>query len=82
MGHEPVAGFEALFDGICNGYGAGFQRDDPGIYISVGIRNASDIALTLAEGGMRTAQFVGIPDTDTDVDAGVVALKSRTIPVA
>ncbi len=42
---------------------------------------ASDIALTLAEGGLRTAQFVGIPDTDTNVDAGVVALKSRTIPV-
>lgn len=41
---------------------------------------ASDIALTLAEGGMRTAQFVGVPGTDTDVDAGVVALKSRTIP--
>lgn len=41
---------------------------------------ASDIALTLAEGGMRTAQFVGVPDTDADVDAGVVALKSRTIP--
>ena len=43
---------------------------------------ASDIALTLAEGGMRTAQFVGIPGSDTDVEAGVVALKSRTIPVA
>lgn len=40
---------------------------------------ASDIALTLAEGGMRTAQFVGIPDGPVDVDAGVVALKSRTI---
>ena len=23
---------------------------------------ASDIALTLAEGGMRTVQFVGVPD--------------------
>ncbi|WP_333711905.1 3-oxo-tetronate kinase [Yoonia sp.] len=45
---------------------------------------ASDIALTLAEGGMRTAQFVGIPDgrIDIDVEAGVVALASRTIPVA
>jgi uncharacterized protein YgbK (DUF1537 family) len=44
---------------------------------------ASDIALTLAEGGMRTTQFVGVPDGDvTDVDAGVVALKSRTIPVS
>jgi uncharacterized protein YgbK (DUF1537 family) len=43
---------------------------------------ASDIALTLAEGGMRTAQFVGVPDEPSDVDAGVVALKSRTIPSA
>ena len=42
---------------------------------------ASDIALTLAEAGMRTAQYVGIPDQDAqDVDAGVVSLKSRTIP--
>ena len=44
---------------------------------------ASDIALTLAEGGMRTTQFVGIPDEPTDgVEAGVVALKSRTIPAS
>jgi len=44
---------------------------------------ASDIALTLAEGGMRTVQFVGVPDGPvSDVDAGVVSLKSRTIPVA
>jgi uncharacterized protein YgbK (DUF1537 family) len=42
---------------------------------------ASDIALTLAEGGMKTAQFVGIPAGPVAVDAGVVALKSRTIPV-
>ena len=42
---------------------------------------ASDIALTLAEGGMRTAQFVGIPMEGVEVDAGVVSLKSRTIPV-
>ena len=42
---------------------------------------ASDIALTLAEGGMRTAQFVGVPEGDADVEAGVVALKSRTAPV-
>lgn len=43
---------------------------------------ASDIALTLAEGGMRTMQFVGVPDADVaDVDAGVVSLKSRTIAV-
>lgn len=45
---------------------------------------ASDIGLTLAEGGMTTVQYVGIPNgaADAGVDAGVVALKSRTIPVA
>lgn len=44
---------------------------------------ASDIALTLAEGGMRTTQFVGVPDGPVqDVEAGVVALKSRTIAAA
>lgn len=49
---------------------------------------ASDIGLTLAEAGMRVAQFIGVPDgsldadLDTDLDAGVVALKSRTAPVA
>ncbi len=43
---------------------------------------ASDIALTLAEGGMRTMQFVGIPAGDVhDVDAGVISLKSRTAPL-
>lgn len=43
---------------------------------------ASDIGLTLAEGGMRTVQYVGIPDSPAgDVDAGIIALKSRTIPV-
>lgn len=42
---------------------------------------ASDIALTLAEAGMRTVQYVGIPSGDAgDTEAGVVALKSRTIP--
>lgn len=44
---------------------------------------ASDIALTLAEGGMRVAQFVGPPDAPPapGLDAGVVALRSRTAPV-
>lgn len=41
---------------------------------------ASDIALTLAEGGLRTAQFVGVPEQPSDVEAGVVALKIRTVP--
>lgn len=45
---------------------------------------ASDIALTLSEGGLRTAQFVGVPKRapDGDIEAGVVGLKSRTIPAA
>ena len=45
---------------------------------------ASDIALTLAEGGMRVVQYVGVPGTGAGagVDAGVVSLKSRTIPAA
>ncbi|RED12172.1 3-oxo-tetronate kinase [Pontivivens insulae] len=45
---------------------------------------ASDIALTLAEAGMSVAQFIGVPsdDSDPDLGAGVVALKSRTAPVA
>ena len=44
---------------------------------------ASDIALTLAEAGMRTAQFNGVPKGPVGaVEAGVVALKSRTAPVA
>lgn len=45
---------------------------------------ASDIALTLAEAGMPVAQFIGIPRVaaNSDVEAGVVALKSRTAPVA
>ena len=43
---------------------------------------ASDIALTLAEAGMRTKQFVGVPDgVVEDCDAGVISLKSRTAPL-
>ena len=48
---------------------------------------ASDIANTLAkglprQGGLRTAQFLGVPKTaaPADVEAGVIALKSRSIP--
>ncbi|WMS44762.1 four-carbon acid sugar kinase family protein [Acuticoccus sp. MNP-M23] len=45
---------------------------------------SSDLGLMLAEGGMRTVQYVGVPDGPADpaVDAGIVALKSRSIPVA
>lgn len=44
---------------------------------------ASDIALALAEGGLKVAQFIGIPDRRSDpvLEAGVIALKSRTAPV-
>ena len=42
---------------------------------------SSDLANTLAKGGMRVVQYTGIPSgpADADVDAGVVALKSRSI---
>jgi len=48
---------------------------------------ASDIANTIAkglpgQGGLRTAQFLGVPSgpAPSDIEAGVVALKSRSIP--
>ena len=42
---------------------------------------ASDLANTLAKGGMRTVQFNGVPgaDGDSDCEAAVVALKTRSI---
>lgn len=42
---------------------------------------ASDLANTLAKGGMATTQFVGVPkgDAPADCEAGVVALKTRSI---
>ena len=50
---------------------------------------ASDIANTLAKGwadggGLRTTQFLGIPASPApaDCEAGVVSLKSRSIPAA
>jgi uncharacterized protein YgbK (DUF1537 family) len=47
---------------------------------------ATDLANILVRGGMRTVQTIGIPDSETaamlDADALVVALKSRTLPVA
>ena len=45
---------------------------------------SSDLALMLAKGGMRTVQYVGVPDAPADaaVQAGVVALKSRSVPGA
>ncbi len=45
---------------------------------------ATDLANTLTRGGMRTVQTVGVPREKLrdDVDAVVVALKSRTLPAA
>lgn len=46
---------------------------------------ATDLASTLVQNGMRVAQIVGVPRTSMkvdDVDAVVVALKSRTIAAA
>ncbi len=45
---------------------------------------ASDLANTLAKEGMTTIQFVGTPDraAPADCEAGVVALKTRSIPAA
>ncbi len=43
---------------------------------------ASDIANTLARGGLSTTQFLGVPNDAApgSCDAGVVALKSRSMP--
>ncbi len=45
---------------------------------------SSDLANTLVKEGMRTTQYCGVPDgpAEPDVEAGIVALKSRTIPAA
>lgn len=42
---------------------------------------SSDLANTLAKGGMRVVQYTGIPENPAapEVEAGVVALKSRSI---
>ena len=42
---------------------------------------ATDLANNLVRGGMRVVQTIGVPAAPvTDVDAVVVALKSRTAP--
>jgi uncharacterized protein YgbK (DUF1537 family) len=49
------------------------------------LTGATDLANTLVRQGMRTVQVIGVPDAaaaPADVDAIVVALKSRTIPAA
>lgn len=45
---------------------------------------SSDLANTLAKGGMRVTQYSGVPSgpAEPSVEAGIVALKSRTPPPA
>ncbi|MDM0018867.1 3-oxo-tetronate kinase [Variovorax saccharolyticus] len=45
---------------------------------------ATDLANNLVRAGMRVVQTIGVPDgpLDAEVDAVVVALKSRTVPAA
>jgi len=45
---------------------------------------ATDVASMLVRAGMRTVQLIGVPggSAPADADAVVIALKSRTIPVA
>ena len=45
---------------------------------------SSDLANTLAKAGMHTVQYSGVPDrpANADVHAGVVSLKTRSIPAA
>ena len=44
---------------------------------------SSDLGNTLTRAGMRTVQYVGVPGAPAaaDVEAGIVALKSRSVPV-
>ncbi|NMM43681.1 four-carbon acid sugar kinase family protein [Rhodospirillaceae bacterium KN72] len=48
------------------------------------LTGSSDLANTLLKGGMTVTQYCGIPSgpAQADVEAGVVALKTRSIPVA
>ena len=49
------------------------------------LTGATDLALMLTRGGMRTVQVMGVPEPGADfsgMDAVVVALKSRTNPAA
>jgi uncharacterized protein YgbK (DUF1537 family) len=45
---------------------------------------SSDLGNVLARVGMRTVQYTGVPQShaDSSIEAGIVALKSRTIPAA
>ena len=46
---------------------------------------ATDLAGTLVKSGMSAVQLIGVPEGNippVEADAGVIALKSRTIPAA
>lgn len=45
---------------------------------------ASDLGAILAQGGMRTVQYIGVPETPAaaQVEAGIVALKTRSVEPA
>jgi 3-dehydrotetronate 4-kinase len=60
---------------------AGSARDMLLGCIADDFTGASDLANTLAKGGMATVQFVGVPriGDPAECDAGVVALKTRSI---
>lgn len=49
------------------------------------ITGSSDLASTLAKAGMRTVLYSGVPnqpaEVEVEVEAGIVAQKSRTSPV-
>lgn len=49
------------------------------------LTGATDLANTLVQNGVRVAQVIGVPDGNIDIgeaQAVVIALKSRTLPVA
>ncbi len=47
------------------------------------LTGATDLANSLVRAGMRTIQTIGVPDSSIpEADAVIIALKSRTLPVA
>lgn len=49
------------------------------------LTGSTDLALMLAANGMQTVQYLGVPQSEIkteDCQAAVVALKSRTVPIA
>jgi 3-dehydrotetronate 4-kinase len=89
MGREPGSKALMVMIGHCGKamLAKDAHEDSPAMLlgcIADDFTGASDLANTLAKGGMATTQFVGTPAVPSDAacEAGVVALKSRTIPAA